>query len=155
MGDAVSTVLAQATAWFESQGWSFEVLKAGAVIRLSINTSKRQWAVLAHAFEEEHLVVFLTIVARGVPASRQPAVLEWLNQLNNKLWLGNFQLEASDGVVLFRTSLDALRKPISADAFASACFQNLATAERFVGSLEKVIAGAAPEAVVEAALRRR
>lgn len=137
----MSRLLAQATAWFKSQGWPLEVLKKDAVVRLSITTQKRQWQALAQAFEEEHVLVFLTIVARGVPTRRQAAVLEFLNQLNTKLWIGNFQLETNDGVVLFRTSLDSRRKSVPADVFGSVCLQNLATAERFFDRLEEVIAG--------------
>ena len=155
MGGAVSTLLAQAIAWFKSQGWPAEVLKKGAVVRLSVSTPTRQWQALAQVFEKETLFVFLTIVARSVPRHREAAVLEWANQINTKLWLGNFQLEAIDGVVLFRTSLDSRGTSVAAEAFGSTCLQNLATAERFAGSLEQVLAGGEPQAAVEATLRKR
>jgi len=102
------------------------------------------WLLVGQAYEDRGQAAIYSVMTEKVPEDRRTAVALLLTRINYGLILGNFELDAEDGEVRLKASIDfggmepsdALIRPLTATA--------LLQFDRWLPALRSVIAGEDP-----------
>jgi len=87
--------------YFGAHGWACERNGDDEIVA-SIEGSWTQYQVRALWREEERMLQFLALPDIRVPEAKRGAIYETVGLINEQLWMGHFEMWASDGTLLFR-----------------------------------------------------
>ncbi len=142
--------------FFQERGWKFTRDSEKQVLRMVVAGDYGQYVCYAHVVDERPLVLFHSTVSVRVPEEKRPAVAEYLTRANWCLWLGNFEMDYSDGEVRYKTGLDVRDGELTMGMVGVLVFANLQTMDRyFPGMMSVIWSDISPEAAVAKAEGRR
>lgn len=148
----MNTILDVLIKFFEEDGWSFELWRDEAEIRLSY-ASKTQghWDCLAQAHEEAQQLLFFSEYPFRVPEEKLLLVAEYITRANNELVIGNFILDFEIGVVRFKTSLDVNGLSLNTNIVKQLVYANVLMMEQYISGIKAILERALTplEAIVE------
>ncbi|MCL2306376.1 MAG: hypothetical protein FWC43_13610 [Planctomycetaceae bacterium] len=100
--------------------------------------------------KEEQLVVF-AVFREKVAESHRVAVNEYLTQVNfDKLNIGNFQMDFSDGEIHFRAAIDVKHGVINPEIVKQLTFEYaIGVTDKFLPGIKEVENGSTPEEVLD------
>ncbi|MGQ9533555.1 MAG: YbjN domain-containing protein [Desulfotomaculales bacterium] len=101
------------------------------VFLVPVRADEGGWQVLIIVDELRSFIVVLSTLPVSAPPDRRADTAVLLNHINWTLAVGNYELDASDGEVRFRTSVDLEHAPEAAKALMKQLFGlNVATVGR-------------------------
>lgn len=117
--------------------------------RTSYQGDNGTWTVYAAILEDREEFAFYSIMPDNVPEDRRAAVAEFITRANFGMYIGNFELDWSDGEVRFKTSIDVEGGDLTATMIKNLTYLNVLTMDRYYPGLHKVaFEGADPAAAV-------
>lgn len=105
--------------------------------------------------EEERVLQLASVFDGRVPEAKRPAVYETLALINERLWLGHFEMWCDEGLLMFRhaTIADEESSGISGNHLATIVETALTECERFYPVFQFVLwAGKTPREALDAAM---
>lgn len=115
-------------------GWDHE--DEEPLVRFTHVGERGTWEVVLHCRDEVDQLVVLSFAPAAVAENRRGAMAEFLNRVNCKLPIGNFEMSFDSGEVRFRTSVDVedtMLDPAMLDNLVTA---NLAVMEFYLPGIE-------------------
>ncbi len=97
------------------------------------------WECFAQADEAKAWAFFYSVFPARAPEARRAAVAELLTRINYQVPLGNFDMDWSDGEVLFRTGQDFEGTELTHNLVRALVIPNLAMMERYWPALMAVV----------------
>lgn len=88
-----------------SQKWQFTQVEGKNVLLFGIAGKKGNFQCIADLIEEENRFIFFSVCGANTPTNKKEEMLELLNNLNYKLFFGNFEMDFQNGEIRFRTSV--------------------------------------------------
>jgi hypothetical protein len=109
------------------------------------------WVCYAQARDEQRQFLCYSVMESKVPEPKRQAVAEFLTRANYGLWIGNFEMDFSDGEVRFKTSVDVGGGELTTAMVKTLVHTNVLMMDRYLPGIMSVIyGGTAPaEAVAE------
>ena len=135
--------------FLESEGWPVEKVEGRTALRTSHEDDNGQWNCVAMVNEDEARLVFFSVFPHDVKANRYTAVGEYLNRANYGLPVGNFEIDYSDGMVRFKTSIEFGEADASPELIGPVVYANVTVMNRYLPGLLRVVQGTAPEKAIE------
>jgi hypothetical protein len=99
------------------------------------------WAWLAACVKDGEILIFRATLAMRVPRNRRAATAEFLSRANWGMIFGNFQIDWSDGQVIFHTSAPVAGDALSEDTFKHLVWANCSMMNRYLPGLAAVAFG--------------
>jgi len=91
--------------FLKSQEWQFTQLEGKNILLFGIGGKNGKFQCIADLIEEESKLIFFSVCGVNTPTNKRQDMLQLLNGLNYKLFLGNFEMDLQYGEVRFRTSV--------------------------------------------------
>ena len=136
--------------YYEQDDWPFVQLENQPILKTAFQGSNGQWTCYAQERESSHMLVFHSILPFRVPEERRLAVAEYITRANYGLFLGNFEMDFTDGELRFKTSLDLEDSHPGQAQIRNTVLSNLAFVDRYLPGLMQVLnAQLSPEAAYE------
>lgn len=106
-----------------------------------------EWVLVAQAREERDQASIYSIRLPPVAEELREAVAILLTRINFGLYLGNFELDLSDGELRFKTSIDFGGLPPAQELLHPLIGTNLATMDTYLPVIDAVVAGESTDEV--------
>lgn len=87
--------------YFGAHGWAFE-RNGDEEIVASVQGSWTTYQLRAIWREDDQVLQFVALPEVRVPEAKRTVIYETLGLINEQLWLGHFEMWATDGTLLFR-----------------------------------------------------
>jgi hypothetical protein len=132
--------------YFAAEGWDVSRSSSESALRMGISTKRARWQCVVNVDEEEG-IVFLHSVSplKAAPESR-PRIAEFLMRLNRTIYLGHFVMDFDSGEIRFETYVHGENGAIGNDAMESFVNRNIATMDKHVCDIARVISTEIPPA---------
>ncbi len=137
---APGPLLATLMAYFDEDGWLYELRAADAVLRLPFRGEAGNWVCFAQAREAQAQFVFYSVYPVLVPPARRTAMAELLTRANYGLVLGNFELDFNDGEVRFKTSLDIEGAELIPPLIQACVYANVIMMDQYMPAIVALLA---------------
>ena len=140
----MKTIFSKLTDYFTRHDWKFTVDEKSRIL-IDFYGKNGQWRCVVIPDEEEHLIIFLSLLPCLARENLQPACVELMSRINWRLTAGCFALDFSDGEILFKTTAFLQRKKLSDEFIGGFVGYNLSTMDRHFPAFMKVLyTGAKP-----------
>jgi len=148
MGDLLNVAIN----FFTEDNWPFTQLQDQPILKLGFQGESGQWSCYAQAREEQAQFLFYSVCPVKAPEDRHTAVAEFLTRANYGLFIGNFELDFSDGEIRYKTSIAVEGSQLSPALVKPLVYANVLMMDRYLPGIMSVIYGSIPpaEAVAEA-----
>lgn len=122
--------------------WPLEAL-SDDLLFCNLQGENGRWRFYVQGEPDGERVAFYSALDASVPGSRRSEVAELITRTNYSLWIGNFELDLSDGDVRFRTSIDATEslESLTPKVVEHLAYANVATFDAFYPALMAVTHG--------------
>ena len=132
--------------------WLVEADESPGGLRLAPSDGEAPWPVVARVGPDDAQVAVYSLWPAEVPAERRDAVVELVTAANLDRTIGSFEIDASDGDLRFRTSIDLGSALLDDDQLAALVaplvHHNLTAMDEWWDALTAVVDGADPVDVV-------
>jgi hypothetical protein len=132
--------------YFAAEGWDVTRSAKESALRMGVSTKNARWQCVVNVDEEEGVVFFHSVCPlKGSPEGR-PRLAEFLMRLNRTIYLGHFVMDFDSGEIRFETYVHGANGNIDNDAMESFVSRNIATMDRHVCDIARVISTEIPPA---------
>ncbi len=121
----IETVMANLT----RHGIRFGHVDTAAVLYMSIAGKNGTYACIVDATDA--VVRVFSVVGCHAPEEKRGALIDMLNRINWRVAIGNFEMDATDGEIRFRTTLDTRGGELTDEMVECTIRVNLSTVDRF------------------------
>lgn len=135
--------------FLKSQEWQFTQVEGKKVLLFGIGGKNGNFQCIADLIEEENRLIFFTVCGANTPANKRQDMLQLLNDLNYKLFFGNFEMDLQDGEIRFRTSISFIHIELNQNFIEELIMSNIVTMDKSLPSIVGLMFG---EISVEKAL---
>lgn len=142
----MSAILETVVDFFERDAWPFTHVEDWTAVRTGFKGDNGEWSCYAQAREEQAQCLFYSICPINVPEEKRPAMAELLTRANYGLFIGNFELDFSDGEVRYKTSVDVEGDSLSTALVRNLVYANVLTMDRYLPAVMSVIYSDTPPA---------
>lgn len=145
---AGATILDQIKAFFEARDWEYTPMESPAVI-VEYEGESGLFNCFAQAREEEKQVIFYSVSPVETPPDRLGAMAEFIARANYGMYLGNFELDMSDGEVRFKTSVAFKGDGLTPALMMQVVYPNVAMMDNYLPGIKAVIDGTSAADAIE------
>jgi hypothetical protein len=148
MGDLYDAIVA----FLQEDGWTFTPMEEQMVLRTGFRGENGQWTCYAQAREEQGQFIFYSVCPVNVPEDRRMPAAEFLTRANYGLFIGNFEMDWSDGEIRYKTSIDVEGDRLSPALVQQMVYTNVLMMDRYLPGIMQVLYGnvSPADAVAEA-----
>ena len=137
-------------AFFVREGWTIAEADDGpVVVRTAVEGATGRWPLFVAVTEDARIVVY-SILPAELPDERRPAMDQLISRLNSGLVLGNFEIDADEGGVRFKTSVGVSGVEVTDQLLRELVYPNVATMESYLPAVTQLANG---EVSVDEAVR--
>ncbi len=102
MGKILETVVE----YFDTGGLHYELVPGADVLRSGFSGDNGNYPLQILVSEEDQLLILTMSAEARIPENRRATVCEFLTRLNWEGSLGSFQMDLSDGEVIYHNAID-------------------------------------------------
>jgi len=147
----VGRIFKEMSQYFQADEWVVEKLDGKTTLVMEFVGEKAAWECHAEARDDAEQFVFYSLAPFDVPAEYRPAMSEFITRANSGMVIGNFELDFSNGLVRFKTSLDLEGTPLSYPLAYYAVWANIRAMNDYLPGLLAVgVAGMSPLVAIAA-----
>ena len=132
--------------YFTSEGWDVSRSANESALRMGASTKNARWQCVVSVDEDEGVVFFHSVCPLKASPDGRPRLAEFLMRLNRTIFLGHFVMDFDSGEIRFETYLHGANGTIDNDAMESFVNRNVATMDRHVCDIARVISTGIPPA---------
>jgi hypothetical protein len=135
--------------FFTDDDWVFYSLEDRPILRMNFRGENGGWQCYAQVREEQKQLIFYSVMESHVPENKRPAVAEFLTRANYGLYVGNFEMDFSDGEVRYKTSVDADGGCLTPQMIRTIVYVNVMMMDKYLpGIMSVVYTDVSPEEAV-------
>ena len=138
-GEQISDIMDTALNYFTDANYT--VRREDSTIHLSINGKNGIWISFAKVFEEQQRLALYSICPVTVPEEKMPGISEYLSRANYGLLIGNFELDNTNGVIRYKTSIDVEGDRLVPNLIKQLVNANFSCMDMYLPGIMKVIYG--------------
>lgn len=142
----MKSVYAAMRTFFEEDDWSFTPMDDQPVLRMGFQGDSDAFNCFAQALEDRDQFAFYSVAPFTVPEAQRTAAIEFVTRANYGMFVGNFEMDLSDGEVRYCTSADVADTGMPPQLFKTNVIQNVLTMDRYLAALKQVAEGDATAA---------
>jgi len=128
------------TSFLDQKGWSYAELSDGALM-LTFDGQNGRFRCRVFVDEARAEVVYFSLFPAQVPADQHRDVLEFINRANLGLAIGNFEFDAQQGQIRYRTSIDVEGDRLTHALLTHVVHANVLAMDRYLPELAAVTQG--------------
>ena len=125
--------------FFEEDDWTFDRDDNELRLSMRVNGRNTSFRCYARIDEEKQIVMFYTVTDTKVAEAKRPAVAEFITRANYGLYVGNFELDYSDGEVRYKTSIDMEGGELTTRMVDNLVNASVSTFDRYFPGLANVL----------------
>lgn len=119
--------------------WYPEEIPGETIMKMNFQGTNTAWLVFAQTREDARQVIIYSVLVSNVMPERREAASQYLTLANYGLWLGNFEIDMSDGEVRFKTSVDVEGGLLTQTMIKNLIYANVTLMDRYLSGLNKVV----------------
>ena len=123
----------------EEEGWFYKKEENKTILHMRIKSREGTWKTVAWTREDENQFVFYSEVVDTFPNEKKCEILEYLAMVNNRLILGNFDVDFKSNKIRYKTSVDVTGGFLTKKMIKLLMEINLAMVDKYVPGLRMVI----------------
>jgi len=149
--DPETLMLETVKEFFTTDDWPFSIVENQSALQTNFQGENGRWACYAIAREEAGQLIFYSICPVNAPEEKRPEMAEFITRANYGLFIGNFEMDYSDGEIRYKTSIDVEGDELSVALVRQVVYANVIMMDRYLSGIMKVIySNASPaEAITE------
>lgn len=132
--------------YFAAEGWDVSRSASETALRMGVSTKRARWQCVVNVDEEEGIVFLHSVCPLKAPAEGRPRIAEFLMRLNRTVYLGHFVMDFDSGEIRFETYVHGENGAIGNDAMESFVNRNIATMDKHVCDIARVLSTEIPPA---------
>ncbi|MEC0265504.1 YbjN domain-containing protein [Paenibacillus anseongense] len=109
------------------------------IARLSFSGENGEWIVLVRTDEEKQICIVFSIYPALVPEEQRTEVAKFLFEENYDLVIGNFEMDATDGELRYRTSIDVENDRLTLELFNQLFTTNVVIMDHYYHVIDDII----------------
>ena len=135
--------------FFTDEEWNFLPVQGQSILQMGFMGKNGSWACYAQALDEYQRFSYHSVMESNVPEDKRQAVAEFLTRVNFGLFLGNFEMDFSDGELRYKTSIDVQDGALTQEMIRKLVYSNVMLMDKYLPGIMSVIyAGTSPEEAV-------
>jgi hypothetical protein len=139
--DKMTTLWERTKKFYEEDQWPLMEREDLGILRSNFEGKNGMWPCVVRVLEEQCFVLFYSTASMKVPEGKHYAAMEFLTRANYGLYIGNFELDLSDGEVRYKTSVDVEGTPEIGALLKQITYANVTTMDRYLPGLMAVCYG--------------
>jgi hypothetical protein len=109
------------------------------IARLSFSGEQGDWIVLVRTDEEKQICIVFSIYPASVPEEQRTEMAKFLFEENYDLAIGNFEMDATDGELRYRTSIDVENDRLTMELFNQLFTTNVVIMDHYFHVIDDII----------------
>lgn len=110
-----------------------------SILRLNFTGEQGEWIVLIRTDEEKRLCIVYSIYPELVPAEHRAGMANFLFEENYDLSVGNFEMDAADGELRYRTSIDVENDRLSMELLNQLFTTNVVIMDHYLDAIGDIL----------------
>lgn len=127
--------------FLKNQEWQFTQVEGKNVLLFGIGGKNGNFQCIADLIVEDNRLIFFSVCGANTPESKRQDMLQLLNDLNYKLFFGNFEMDLQGGEVRFRTSISFKHFILNQDFIEELIMSNIVTMDKSLPSIVGLMFG--------------
>ena len=132
--------------YFAGEGWDVSRSSSEPALRMGVSTKNARWQCVVNVDEDEEIVFLHSVCPLKAPAESRSRVAEFLMRLNRTIYMGHFVMDFDSGEIRFETYVHGENGTTSGGAMDSFLNRNIATMDKHVCDIARVISTEIPPA---------
>lgn len=137
------------TAFLTLDEWPFEQIPGRTAVQTGFSGDNGSFGCVAYMEEEDRHFAFMSIALEQAPADRLAAAFEFANMANLGLTVGNFEVDESEGILRFRTSIDVKDSELTETLIRNVVYNNVVAMDGYLPAWRALLEGTDPQAALE------
>ena len=125
--------------FFQEDDWPHEVAEGAPLVRSRYAGSNGNVDCWFQVREEQGHIIFYSRCPINAPEGKRAAIAEFITRANYGLYIGNFEMDYSDGEIRYKTSADVEETVIGNTFLKNLTYMNLSIMNRYLPGIMKVI----------------
>lgn len=109
------------------------------IARLTFSGEQGDWIVLVRTDEEKQICIVFSIYPETVPEEQRTEMAKFLFEENYDLVIGNFEMDANDGELRYRTSIDVENDRLTMELFNQLFTTNVVIMDHYFHVIDDII----------------
>lgn len=109
------------------------------IARLTFSGEQGEWIVLVRTDEEKQICIVFSIYPEAVPEEQRMEMAKFLFEENYDLVIGNFEMDATDGELRYRTSIDVENDRLTMELFNQLFTTNVVIMDHYFHVIDDII----------------
>lgn len=109
------------------------------IARLTFSGEQGEWIVLVRTDEEKQICIVFSIYPTPVPVEQRTEMAKFLFEENYDLVIGNFEMDATDGELRYRTSIDVENDRLTMELFNQLFTTNVVIMDHYFHVIDDII----------------
>lgn len=131
--------------WLTEDEWPFTQLEGKTILRTAYSGKNGNFNCYAHAREDKFLFLFYSVCPINAPEDKRTAVAEYITRANYGLYVGNFEMDYTDGEIRYKSSIDVENTEINPALIHNVVYASVWMMDRYLpGIMEVIYANANP-----------
>lgn len=135
----MKTLFQSITSVFSTNGIRYSANDEQTSIRLGISAKNGNWQVYVNIHEEARKISIASICPIFTPDTRQSAMCELLNRMNDNIFLGKFSMDVEDGEIRYSTAAVFPESFLGNETLNCMFHTNISTFDTYLPALIAVI----------------
>ena len=127
--------------FLNSQEWQFTQVDGKNILLFGIGGKNGNFQCIADYIEDENKFIFFSVCGANTPAEKRQETIEFLNNLNYKLFFGNFEMDTKNGEVRLRTSISLNHITLNQNFIEELIMSNIITMDKSLPSIMGLMFG--------------
>jgi len=127
--------------FYEEDEWPLITREETRVLQSSFRGKNGQWNCFVKVLEEQSFIIFYSMASVTVPEGKRYAAAEFITRANYGMYIGNFEMDFSDGEVRFKTSVDVENTAEIRALLKQITYANVTTMDRYLPGLMAICYG--------------
>ncbi len=137
MGNILDTLMD----FFTQEGWSFKKHPDSPVLLMKIKGKNGTWNCTATVREEKEYFIFHSLCPVKVLPEQYETMAEFLMTINNKVLIGNFEMNLDNGSIRYKTSIKVKGDRLSPPLIKELVYKNIKTMDAYLPRIQAVSEG--------------
>jgi hypothetical protein len=135
----MTTLLEAVKAWLTEDEWPVTQLEGTTILRTAYRGKNGSFNCSAHIHEEQSLLIFYAVCPSNAPEDRRPAAAEYITRANYGLYVGNFEMDYTDGDIRYKSSIDVENSELAPALIHNVVYASVWMMDRYLPGLMQVI----------------
>jgi hypothetical protein len=143
-----NSILEVAKTFFTMDDWPFSVMEDQTTLHANFQGENGRWACYVVAREATSQFIFYSVCPVNASEDKRPMMAEFITRANYGMFIGNFEMDYSDGEIRYKTSIDVEEDRLTPTLVRPLVYTNVIMMDKYLPGIMKVIYGNIPPAQV-------